>query len=146
MDALVGMVKAGKTKTKAAKPAKGAKKVSKDIKRRKNPELTAIERMTDSNFVRHKKLAGILRIRDRKKVYSRLKNITRDILASVIRPSVHLMQYSRKRTLMPRTVLHVANATGRTIYWTDEDEHVQVGSHIQKASAKKKKKLQSEEI
>lgn len=112
--------------------------------RHKKPQRSAIDRMTDSNFVRHRKLAGIIRVIGRKKVYTRCKHMARQIITDIIRPSVHLLQYSRKITLTPQIVLHVANSQNRQIYWTDDDDRVAVASfntHFKTKKAVKEKEI-----
>jgi hypothetical protein len=83
-------------------------------------------------------------VRDRKKVYERCKHIVRRIIEDIVSPSIFMLEHTGKVTLTPKIILHVANAQGRNIYWTDEDDHVNVGGYTDKQQPAAKKKVQEE--
>lgn len=139
MDRITSMIKKTARMTDNKKKKKTKKAVSKLVRHSGQPKLSAIERMTDSNFVRTRKLAGVIHVRDRKKVYERCKHIARRIVEEIVRPSVCMLQHTGKATLTPKVILHVANAQGRNIYWTEDDEHVNVGGYTDKPQLKKPK-------
>ena len=58
-------------------------------------------------------------------MYNRCKNLTKQLVASIVKNSVVLMKASKKNTLTQAMVLFEAQRQGHTIYWTDAQ--VQMG-------------------
>ena len=52
-------------------------------------------------------------------MYNRCKNLTKQLVASIVKNSVVLMKASKKNTLTQAMVLFEAQRQGHTIYWTD---------------------------
>ena len=124
------------------KKAAGARPGSKRIR---ETQLPAIDRMSNSNWVRQRKLAGILRVQGREELNSRQKHLMLELVKQVVHPAVFVMHHFQKRTLVPQIVMLVAKSQGENIYSTEEKDQLSPTGGIsrkKKPAAQEKKQQQ----
>lgn len=111
-------------------------------KRIREVQLPAIDRMSTSNWVRQRKLAGILRVQGREELNQRQRHLMLELVRQVVHPAVFVMHHFQKRTLSPQIVMIVAKSQGENIYSTNEKEQLSpVGTIV-----RKKKPTAKEEV
>ena len=122
---------------KAPKVPKAAKPAAAAPAREKAPTVlrTGVDVMSNTNYKRLALLAGVKRIRGKERLYHRCKQLTKSLVASIVKNSIVLMKASKKNTLTASMVLFEAQRQGHTIYWTDPQ--MQTGPQVAAPPVKK---------